>query len=272
MRTKQQFWQMDGMRVDVYTICWNEADMLGFFFEHYDGIASRYVVFDDGSTDGSLDILHQHPKVEVRQFPRIMSESYVLSAQLLHNSAWQESRRAADWVILTAIDEHLFHDDLAGYLQHCLHNGTTLIPALGFQMISDRFPGSGERLCESITTGAPFDKMNKLSIFRPDQIRETNFAVGRHSADPQGNIVFPSRDEVLNLHYKYLDFDRLVRRHKTLASGLGQEDKARGFGHRYHFDESELRSDWNAFQTQAVDIAEPGFDAPLRHEDTRWWR
>ena len=246
--------------------------MLGFFFEHYDSIVNRYIIYDDGSTDGSLEILHQHPKVEVRQFHRVIEDSYVLSAQIFHNSVWRESQGVADWVILTAIDEHLVHDDLADYLKGCLANGSTIIPALGFQMISEIFPEPDQRLCNVITTGAPFPKMSKLCIFRPEQIDETNYAVGRHSADPQGNIVLPDKDEVFNLHYKYLDFDRLARRHEVLASGLGSKDKENGFGHRYHFDADQLRSDWNTFQAQAVDISAPGFDALACHENVTWWR
>ena len=58
------------MRTVLYTLCWNEADMLPFFFNHYDTWVDRYYIHDDGSTDGSLDILHAHPKVEVRRFER----------------------------------------------------------------------------------------------------------------------------------------------------------------------------------------------------------
>ena len=64
--------------VHLYTICWDEADMLGFFFRHYDPWVDRYIVYDDGSTDGSLDILRAHPKVELRRFARTEAESCVL--------------------------------------------------------------------------------------------------------------------------------------------------------------------------------------------------
>jgi glycosyltransferase involved in cell wall biosynthesis len=103
------------MRVDLYTICWNEERMLPFFFRHYDALVDRYVVHDDGSSDATLSLLAAHPRVERRRFPRSVADSYVLSAQALHNTAWKESRGRADWVILTAIDEHLHHPDLPGY-------------------------------------------------------------------------------------------------------------------------------------------------------------
>ena len=55
------------MRIDLYALCWNDADMLGFFFRHYDRFVQRYVVYDNASTDHSLEILHANPKVEVRR-------------------------------------------------------------------------------------------------------------------------------------------------------------------------------------------------------------
>ena len=58
------------MWIDLYTRCWNDAAMLGFFFRHYDALVQRYIVFDDGSTDASLDILASNPKVEIRPMPK----------------------------------------------------------------------------------------------------------------------------------------------------------------------------------------------------------
>jgi Glycosyl transferase family 2 len=94
-------------RVHLYTICWDEADMLGFFFRHYDPWVDRYVVFDDGSTDGSLAILSNHPKVELRAFARSDEDSFCLSHKAMQDEVWKESRSTADWVVVTAIDEHL---------------------------------------------------------------------------------------------------------------------------------------------------------------------
>ncbi len=76
--------------------------MLGFFFRHYDEIVRRYVVFDDGSTDNSLEILRSHPKVDLRPMPPYADpESRVLSGQCLQEVCWKESRGDADWVIVT---------------------------------------------------------------------------------------------------------------------------------------------------------------------------
>ena len=57
------------MKIDLYARCWNEEDMLPFFFLHYDKLVHRYIIYDDASTDNSQEILRLNPKVELRPMP-----------------------------------------------------------------------------------------------------------------------------------------------------------------------------------------------------------
>jgi hypothetical protein len=87
--------------------------MLRFFFRHYDGLVQRYVVFDDGSIDNSLELLRSNPKVDLRpMLPDSDPESRVASGLSVLESCWKESRGTADWVIVADIDEHLYHPNL----------------------------------------------------------------------------------------------------------------------------------------------------------------
>lgn len=185
-----------GIRVHLYTQCWNDEFMLPFFFRHYDDLVDRYVIFDDGSTDRSLSILRDHPKVELRRFARSDPDSSELSTQTFSNQCWKESRGEAEWVIVTDMDEHLYHPRMRQYLQRCTAAGVTLIPALGFQMISEDTPPGAQPLCETCTSGVPWAQMMKPSIFNPSEIDEVNFVIGRHSAAPVGNVCVPRQDEV----------------------------------------------------------------------------
>ena len=263
------------MVVHLYTLCWNEADMLGFFFRHYDPWVDRYFIYDDGSTDGSLAILENHPKVELRRFDWAHADSFVLSHQDFHNEAWKESRGTADWVIVTALDEHLQAKDWDNrdYLAACRKDGITAIPAIGYQMVSAEFPDPGERLATSRRFGAPYRQMNKLSIFDPDAILAPGFHVGRHLANPSGTVNFPPCDVMMILHYKYLGFEAIVRRHAEQAARLGATDRQMGWAHKYRWSSEELRADWDGFARRAVDIGEPALKpwrtmAPAH----RWWR
>jgi Glycosyl transferase family 2 len=135
------------MQVHLYALCWNDADMLPFFFQHYDPLVSQYFIFDDHSSDGSLDLMRAHPNVEVEPFVRSDPDSFTLSELSISNECWKRSRGSADWVLVIDIDEHLFHPDLSKLLMRYKALGISIVPALGYQMISDEFPGSNALLC-----------------------------------------------------------------------------------------------------------------------------
>jgi hypothetical protein len=69
------------MKIDLYTLCWNDVDMLPFFFRHYDRFVTRYFIFDDGSTDESLAIMQGRQNVEVLELAREYADSFALSEQ-----------------------------------------------------------------------------------------------------------------------------------------------------------------------------------------------
>jgi Methyltransferase domain/Glycosyl transferase family 2 len=260
------------MRVHLYAQCWNDEFMLPFFFRHYDSFVDRYIIFDDGSTDRSLSLLSNHPGVEVRRFERFDLKSFAISEQALSNECWKESRGIADWVIVTDIDEHLFHPSMPRYLRECAVAGVTIIPSLGFQMISNNVPREGEVLFQSYPYGVPWVQMMKSSIFDPSRIEEINFLLGRHAAEPAGEIRIPSRDEVLLLHYKYLNLERTHLRHSQLLSRLGSTDLQNRWGHKYGWSLEELKKDWNDVLGAAVDVR--GFlgESADRYPLDRWWK
>ena len=259
--------------VHLYTVCWDEADMLGFFFRHYDSWVDRYVVYDDGSTDGSLEILRAHPKVELRRFARVEAESFVLSHKAMQDEAWKESRGRADWIVITAIDEHLHvaGRPMADYLAGPEARRATLLPALGFDMNHPVMPDDRGLLVERVTSGRPRSAFNKLSLFRPDAVRETGFGPGRHAADPVGDLRLPERDAVMLWHYKHLGFERNATREAAQALRLGAVDVANDFGQHYRWSRQRLRAFWDEMEREAADLAAPGFAPDRACIRPLWW-
>lgn len=227
--------------------------MLPYYLRHYDAIADRFFIFDDASTDASLDILAQHPNVEIDHFHK-QSDSLVGSANVFNDSIWKQSRNKADWVILCSMDEHLYHPNLPGYLKQCQEAGVTAIPAEGYQMFADSFLDADGRLCDLITRGMRYKKMDKLCIFNPDAIEETNFVPGRHKANPTGRVVFPKKRDLKLLHYKYLGLDYLVKRYAELRTGLSQKDIEKKWGHQYLLDKERIEKEFLAVQVASSEI------------------
>lgn len=247
--------------------------MLGFFFRHYDPWVDRYVIYDDGSTDGSLDILRAHPKVEVRTFDRTDPESFIISHAAMQNEAWKESRKQAEWVVVTAIDEHLWvpGQEMRSYLAAQRRRSATFIPALGYDMIADTIPNDEGLLIDRINRGQPSTLFSKLSIFNPNALKETNFGMGRHSAQPAGWLNLPERNELMLWHFKRLGVDRTAAREQAQGARLGSKDVSNRWGNQYLWSPEKFRDEWDKFDQAAVDLDRQNLRSARPADEDLWW-
>ena len=241
------------MIVHVYALCWNEEKMLPFFFKHYDNIADQYYIFDNDSTDDSLSMLRENPKVVIDKF-EVTGNSLVLAGLDQFNHFWKKSRGKADWVIVCEVDEHIYHPNLRKYLEECTAKGITLIVPSGYEMFSEFFPNSDRPLYQTVRNGIKSYMMDKPQIFNPNAIQEINFSPGRHNASPIGNVIKPPNNEVLLLHYKVLGYDYVNARQSALRQGLREVDIANGWGIQYTFDEKTKLEQFEKFKDEATKV------------------
>src|SRR5208282_5400671 len=96
-----QFERIVGM-MTVY----NEADIVGHVIEHLVSQGIELVVLDNGSTDGSYEIVKRHIGKGILSVDRIETENFEKASifRTLHGMAIQYS---PDWMLLTAADEFL---------------------------------------------------------------------------------------------------------------------------------------------------------------------
>jgi hypothetical protein len=239
--------------VHLHALCWNEERMLPYFFRHYDSIVDRYFISDHQSTDRSRDLLAANRKVVLSEF-RLNGSSFVLAATDHYNQCWKQSRGAADWVIIVNVDEHVYHADLRRYLQACTHNGVSILVPEGYNMVADRWPSPRKPLWKTVRHGMRDPIWDKPQVFDPNRIHEISFEVGRHSASPTGEVVYPRTERARLLHYKYLGADYLLRRHAELRARMPAADLDRGWGYQYLWDEQRNVEELQKVRAAAVRV------------------
>jgi hypothetical protein len=205
------------LTIHLYALCWNEADMLPYFFRHYDPIVTAYFIYDDGSTDHSVELLNAHPKTTVQSITVRKNlappgpDNPGISFFEFYNTIWKQSIGKADYVILCNIDEFFYHPDMQSYLHDCRNKDITIIPSVGYHMFSLTFPTAPLPLPQLVNKGIQHDHFNKTFLFDPNKITESGFHGGRHKMDPEGEVVYPTTTDVKLLHYFFIGLWRELK-------------------------------------------------------------
>jgi hypothetical protein len=245
-----KFRQKEEIKIHIYALCWNEERMLPHFFRHYDQLTTRYFIFDNGSTDQSIEMLKANPKVSLGHF-EVSGDSFVIAARDHYNQCWKQSLGQADWVIVCNIDEHIYHPNLKKYLGACKSKGVSLIIPKGYNMVADTFPQTDQPLNTIVKYGIRDSHWDKPQIFNPNKIHEMDFEVGRHRARPTGKVVIPWRKKVKLLHFKYLGLEYLIDKHSELRARMRARDIKERWGYQYSWDEARNAEEYQRLKTQA---------------------
>ena len=260
------------MPIHLYSACWNEERIIPFFLRHYEPLVDRIIVYDDDSSDRSVELLRGSRKVEVR--PLLRGTRSFLDAHIdLFETCWQESRGRADWVCLADLDEFLFHPSWHQYLAAQKMAGITVLRAIGYEMIAEDFPRPAAALITSLTRGQREFHTDKTSIFSPDAVEQINNIVGRHHASPVGRIVRPEENQLQLRHCKALGLDYLLARTHTLADRLTNDDRARGWSTHYLRDDDTIRAQFQKQLAEAAPVPSPPVMKVAKEPNKKsWWR
>jgi len=187
------------MNVWVYAIIHNEAPLLPYFLRHYQSVADKIILFDDQSTDASVDIALR-AKAEVRLYPGQGLDD--LRFVEFAAETYPEARGRADWVIWVDADEFIYHPYLRMTLGRYMASGVTLPLIDGYAMLARDFPTTDGQIYDEITTGVAYAPESKRCVFNP--AIDIRWGAGKHYLEREVGAVASARAELKLLHYRHL--------------------------------------------------------------------
>ena len=237
------------MKLWVYTIAFNEAPFVKKFLSAY-AAAEKIIIYDNMSTDNTVSLLKEDPRVEVRindSGGQIRDDIYLE----IKNNCWKEARGKADWVIICDFDEIFaraiqlssFGDgdyfDIDMTHNWNISSNYKIIKPSGYMIYAISMPEDINPLRLKLR-GVYDVNSEKLCCFRPDQIGEINYSTGCHDAKPvdmKGNQVHSS-DIFVNpvfklLHFKYVDIKVYFRKLSEYQKRMSEYNLIHGYGMHY---------------------------------------
>lgn len=203
-------------RIELYAHLYNEVQFLPLFLEHY-SFVDKMTFFDNGSTDGSLELLKDFEVIQTN-----LPDFCIGSLMQIKNTVWKTSEY--DLVIYPDIDEILTVEggDLGAFLERTDYD---IYQAQGFNMVYHRMPTT----LSEVKLGILNPWYNKSLIFNPRI--ELEFLMGSHSIETSCENV--SVGEVKLFHYQLMGVETILRKRQVM--------KERRSGLRYPPDYLDLK-------------------------------
>lgn len=209
------------MRIHAHIMAWNEEKMLPFTLDYYSQLCEKIFVYDNMSSDNSDSIYRKYKKVIVNKWNSDDSFNELYNVQIKSNAYRKSREDNVDWVIVCDTDEFLYHSDLMNKLKELKERGVDMPLIEGHDMVSDTFPTyDGRLITEIIREGSDvYEPMNKNILFNPQ--KDVQYSLGAHMSFCR-NCVKTQTPELKLLHYKFLGFDYVFNRYRTLNKRLSE--------------------------------------------------
>jgi glycosyltransferase involved in cell wall biosynthesis len=229
------------MTITLYTFCYNEQEMLPYFLNHYSKIVDKIVVYNNESTDSSIDILNSFKGCEIEIRDYITNNEYQEESLIkLKNNCWKNEE--SDYVIVLDIDEILYHPNLREFLES--NPDYDYFKPMGYDMVGDSVPTDyTKQIYEIIINGAPSTNFCKKALFKRKFVNETNFSYGAHDANYKGKRAlneYISNGDLKLLHYKCIDLEYVITKNKNYSKRRSEYSKKFGLGLHYDFSEKKF--------------------------------
>ena len=244
------------MKIEVFTLCWNEMAILPFALDYWRRYASHVTVYDNGSTDGSVEWLRENAAdlVSVVPFDTGGHKNNTIHMNM-KNDYWKQARGRADMVVVCDMDEMLI--PATGAIEKMMAEGATVCRPVWIDLVSDSAPKHKPgKLLHQLRKKGTVNPGSKAVLFNPNKIVEMNYGPGAHICNPVGEVKMYEAGDIALLHVNNaLSLDYRLSRYHAQCERRSQQDKNLGYGIHYTKTDDELREAWKQQKKQSRDYS-----------------
>jgi hypothetical protein len=243
------------MRITLYTFCYNEQEILPYFLKHYSTFVDKIIVYNNNSTDNSIQILNDWKECEIEIRDYSTNNQYDEKTIIdLKNNCWKDNTDS-EYIIVCDTDELLYHPNIMEFIKK--QPFTDYFTPTGYHMIGDEIPTDyTKQIYDIIKVGTPDNQYNKNVLFRRINLLETNYTPGCHTSyfKGAGRLINCEVPELKLLHYKWLSFDYVYNKHTHYGKRRSEHSINNGWGGHYGLDKNKMIDDFNKLKQNSSKI------------------
>ena len=204
------------MKVHAYFVCFNEEKIISSILEYYSSFCSKIFIFDNGSTDKSIEIALSFKNVMVIPFDTKGRKDNSKHVQIKTQAYKEYSKEGgrfckenADWIICCDMDEVIYSPNIIETLEGYDKDGVTVPQVTGFDMVSEHDMDDNIPILTQYTKGVRNPVFDKRAVFKPDF--DMSYTLGCHSYGPGFELMkrtygYRSSNEypIALLHFKHI--------------------------------------------------------------------
>jgi len=229
--------------------------MIRHTLNHYSKFCNKITIMDNYSNDKTISIItHEYPNVKITYFDTNNEFREDIQTSL-KNTCWKKSK--ADYVIVCDMDELLYSDNLNLILEKLKKKKPSICSVIGYDMYSKKFPTNYKKsIFEQVKFGVRNQMFDKSIIFSPKYVNDINYNYGAHLCEP--DLKHRYKDQYLIefklLHFKFLNINSLIEKHKKYVSRLSAINIEREWGVEYLDGENHINNKFLKAKTHAFKI------------------
>lgn len=252
------------MKVCWICLCFNEIDILPFVSKYWERVADKVVVFDNGSTDGSIEYLEKLPYVEIRHFDSDGKQNDVIQKQV-KEKAYLEFKDSYDIIIISDMDEVFYFNDFKALGAKMIDEGYNCMVVPIYSLCEDDKPVYDEdkllhQQChkfykQKMNHMQGFEDVSKISIFNCKITDSINMSVGQHYVYTSPKMMIMLSYDGFCLHIdKGFGIDYKYRIRQKMWENLSDANKRGGMCLEYADDYDKVKKEYLENQKKSFDL------------------